>query len=84
MPCLPIAESTRDSPPQIGQFLLRSSSSILYLDQWPHQYRHALTPRPGQADSQIITAFLKARFHVKVKLFQRILVFYFNMEPRLK
>jgi len=29
-------------------------------------------------------AGVKPWFHVKIKLFERILVFYFNTEPRLK
>jgi len=33
---------------------------------------------------EIIIQELKPWFHVKIKLFQRILVFYFNMERRLK
>jgi len=31
-----------------------------------------------------VSLSLKPWFHVKIKLFERILVFYFNMKPRLK
>jgi len=33
---------------------------------------------------QVFHQYLKPWFHVKIKLFSKILVFYFNTEPRLK
>ena len=41
-----------------------------------------LTECIAQLSAYVLTT-LKPWFHVKIKLFQRILVFYFNMEPRL-
>jgi len=37
----------------------------------------------GKSQGNVAT-HLKSWFHVKIKLFSRILVFYFNMEPPLK
>jgi len=34
--------------------------------------------------SCILPLHIKPWFHVKIKLFERILVFYFDMEPHLK